>query len=92
MTDNSAPGNIFSATAKLKLSQVAAETRGVLQQLLEQMPTFGPDARSSILYDFHDVPPLDPRACPGFQYPKSRSASDRSLGARIIVFNQVSYL
>jgi len=85
-------GNVFSAVSKLKLSQVAVETEDVLQQILEQsIPAFTQDAGSSTLYDINDVPAPNPRDCPRFGYPKGGPKSEREAGARVYVFNQVSY-
>lgn len=92
MTDTTASGNIFTITAKLKLAQVAAETGDVLKQILERMPAWKEDFDSAVLYDYHDVAPLDPKACPGFEYPRDRPKSQRKPGTRIIVFKDVSYL
>ncbi|KAF2444248.1 hypothetical protein P171DRAFT_473387 [Karstenula rhodostoma CBS 690.94] len=90
MTDNSAPGNIFSVTAKLKLSQVAVETEDVLKQILQRIPAWEKYTGSAILYDYDDVAPLNPKDCPRFEYPKDGPKSKRDPGTRIIVFNEDS--
>ena len=90
MTDGSTACNIFSSIARLKLSQTSRETEDQLRKLLETRPALKRDAESAIVYDYHDVWPLDPGACPGFKYQDNIKTAPVP-GTRVLVLKDVSF-
>ena len=70
------------------LKQVADETKIKLSELLVDIPSF--DAMESLLHDFQDLDPLDPRDCPNFVLPSGDPNAGKT-GTRIGVYNMDSF-
>ena len=73
------------AASRQNLRYVAAQTKGVLPNILSQIPAF--DATASSLHYLNELAPLDPKDCPGVTL-ADHDPDAGTKGTRIQVYNR----